>query len=109
MITGTASASEISKWIRNPKSEIRNSLSRSAVFAYGTHLESLALQVRRSVCDGKRVNAYSAASRHEEEDRANFIVHRASLNFIILNLFPYTSGHLMIVPYEHTASLGSAQ
>lgn len=38
-------------------------------------------------------------------DRENLIVHRAQKNFIILNLFPYTSGHLMIVPYEHVASL----
>ncbi len=41
------------------------------------------------------------------EDRHYLIVHRAKLNFIILNLFPYTSGHLMIVPYEHTASFPS--
>src|SRR4030095_13426020 len=40
-------------------------------------------------------------------DRENFVIYRASLNFVILNLFPYTSGHLMIVPYEHTASLAS--
>jgi len=45
--------------------------------------------------------------QHESEDRVNFILHRAPLNFVILNLFPYTSGHLMIVPYEHTASLRS--
>jgi len=38
-------------------------------------------------------------------DRENLLIHRASLNFVILNMFPYTSGHLMIVPYEHTASL----
>ena len=37
-------------------------------------------------------------------DPENFIIHRASLNFVILNLYPYTSGHLMIVPYEHTDS-----
>lgn len=38
-------------------------------------------------------------------DREYFIVYRAELNFVILNLYPYTSGHLMVVPYEHTASL----
>jgi len=41
----------------------------------------------------------------EQKDDENFVVHRAGLNFIVLNLFPYTSGHLMIVPYEHKASL----
>jgi ATP adenylyltransferase len=34
------------------------------------------------------------------------VVHRAEWNFIILNRFPYTNGHLMIVPYQHAASLG---
>jgi ATP adenylyltransferase len=41
----------------------------------------------------------------EADDRKNYIIHRDTLNFIILNLFPYTSGHLMIVPYVHEASL----
>ena len=45
--------------------------------------------------------------QQQGSDRENLIIHRASLNFVILNLFPYTSGHLMIVPYEHTASLAS--
>ena len=45
--------------------------------------------------------------QQQGSDRENLIIHRASLNFVILNLFPYTSGHLMIVPYEHTASLTS--
>jgi ATP adenylyltransferase len=39
------------------------------------------------------------------DDRASLIVHRARWNFVILNLFPYTNGHLMIVPFAHTASL----
>jgi ATP adenylyltransferase len=41
----------------------------------------------------------------EHKDIENYVVYRARLNFILLNLFPYTSGHLMIVPYEHRALL----
>jgi ATP adenylyltransferase len=42
------------------------------------------------------------------DDRGNYIVLRAERNFLILNLYPYTSGHLMVVPYEHIATLGEA-
>lgn len=41
----------------------------------------------------------------EQQDRKNNLIYRDSLNFIILNLFPYTNGHLMIVPYEHVSTL----
>jgi ATP adenylyltransferase len=41
----------------------------------------------------------------EEEDEANLIVHRGQLCFVILNLFPYTNGHLMIAPYAHLGAL----
>jgi ATP adenylyltransferase len=40
-------------------------------------------------------------------DRDFLIVYRGDKNFIILNLYPYTSGHLMIVPYEHADSLAA--
>jgi ATP adenylyltransferase len=42
------------------------------------------------------------------DDRANYIVLRAERNFVLLNLYPYTNGHLMIAPYEHVATLEEA-
>ncbi|HYL98433.1 MAG TPA: HIT domain-containing protein [Blastocatellia bacterium] len=41
------------------------------------------------------------------DDQASLIVYRGKLVYAILNLFPYTSGHLMIVPYQHTDSFVS--
>ncbi len=45
----------------------------------------------------------------EQRDAENYLVHRSRLNFVVLNLFPYTSGHLMIVPYQHQASLAAVE
>ena len=43
-----------------------------------------------------------------ERDEANFVLHRAGHNFVVLNLYPYISGHLLIVPYEHVGELDAA-
>ena len=43
-----------------------------------------------------------------ENDVANFVLHRATHNFVVLNRYPYTSGHLLIVPYEHVGELDAA-
>jgi len=40
----------------------------------------------------------------ESHDRASLILLRAEYSFVILNLYPYNSAHLMIVPYRHTAN-----
>lgn len=42
------------------------------------------------------------------EDRANFVLRRGRKNLVMLNAFPYTSGHLMIAPYAHVATLQDA-
>src|SRR5260370_27787692 len=40
----------------------------------------------------------------ERKDQESYIVHRAEHNYVMLNAFPYTSGHMMIAPYEHVAT-----
>lgn len=41
----------------------------------------------------------------QEDGVENLVVNRATHSFVILNRFPYTTGHLMIVPKVHRSSL----
>jgi ATP adenylyltransferase len=41
----------------------------------------------------------------EHRDRANLILYRSEHCFVVFNRFPYTSGHLMVVPNRHVAHL----
>ena len=41
------------------------------------------------------------------DDERTFIVHRDKHCYVILNAYPYTSGHVMVVPYQHVDQLQS--
>jgi len=41
----------------------------------------------------------------EDHDRKNYILYRGGKAFVIMNIYPYNNGHLMVVPNRHIASL----
>ena len=41
----------------------------------------------------------------QRRDPANLLLHRGRLGFVMMNLFPYNSGHLLIAPYAHASTL----
>lgn len=47
------------------------------------------------------------STARERRDEANLLLHRSAHGFVIMNLFPYNSGHLMVAPYAHVRSLES--
>ena len=50
---------------------------------------------------------YNAAS-NPSADEENLVVFRGALSLVLLNRYPYTSGHLMIAPYVHVSRLSEA-
>ena len=47
----------------------------------------------------------AVAGASAEEDRANLVLHRTDLSIVMLNLFPYNNGHLLVMPRAHKARL----
>jgi ATP adenylyltransferase len=41
------------------------------------------------------------------DDETGLVVHRGERAFVLLNKYPYASGHLMVAPYRHVGELGS--
>jgi ATP adenylyltransferase len=45
----------------------------------------------------------------QEDGPGNLIVQRGQQAFVVLNRFPYTSGHLMVLPFIHVANLDEVE
>jgi ATP adenylyltransferase len=62
--------------------------------------------VANAAADKLRDCIFCDAAKRQDDEKT-LVVHRAVSSFVILNQYPYTSGHLMIVPYKHTAELSA--
>lgn len=51
---------------------------------------------------------FCVAVKNPANDLEHFVLHRGAHNFVILNLYPYISGHLMVAPYAHLGELDGA-
>jgi ATP adenylyltransferase len=56
--------------------------------------------------EGREEGCIFCLAADSREDDARHVVHRGDRCFVMLNAFPYTSGHLMVSPHRHVASLG---
>jgi len=62
-------------------------------------------QYMAQVLAGKQPECFFCDAVAGKDDAETLVVHRGEKAFVILNRFPYTSGHVMIVPNAHVAEL----
>ena len=63
--------------------------------------------IAKAAADTPASCVFCDAQKTPARDEQNFVLHRGRHNFVILNLYPYISGHLMIAPYDHVGELNS--
>lgn len=48
---------------------------------------------------------FCSIAKAKSDDEKNLLVWRGKYCFVVMNRFPYNSGHVMVVPYKHTATM----
>jgi ATP adenylyltransferase len=59
------------------------------------------------ILSDKQPGCIFCAALAQRDDRETFIVYRGARAFVMLNKYPYNNGHLMVVPYQHSADLNA--
>ncbi len=62
-------------------------------------------QYMAQVTQGKQPECFFCDALKSSNDEETLVVYRGKNSFVILNRYPYTSGHVMIVPNAHVAQL----
>jgi ATP adenylyltransferase len=66
-------------------------------------------QYMKQAASGKQVECIFCDAATRNDDAETLVVFRGAKSFVILNRYPYTSGHVMVVPYAHVPSLGECE
>jgi len=61
---------------------------------------------RMAYIEGERTEGCLFCDKaRQRADRADLILYRGPLTYVVMNLYPYSNGHLMVVPYRHCGGL----
>ncbi|HUK57390.1 MAG TPA: HIT domain-containing protein [Nitrospiria bacterium] len=55
--------------------------------------------------EGRPKGCIFCAKIRQDDDRSNLILHRGKHSFVMMNLYPYSNGHLLVSPYRHVGSI----
>jgi ATP adenylyltransferase len=64
-------------------------------------------QYMKEAASGEQPECIFCDVANRKDDAETLVVYRGAKTFVILNRYPYTSGHIMIVPYAHVAELSA--
>ena len=61
--------------------------------------------IRRKKKPDKHVCVFCSKSKEKHNDKENLVLFRGKESFVLMNLYPYNNGHLMVTPYKHVNSI----
>ena len=68
-------------------------------------METLWTPWRMAYILGEKPEGCVLCEKHSQQhDKENLLLYRGRHCYVLMNLFPYNPGHLMIAPYKHTGS-----
>lgn len=59
----------------------------------------------KKAISGEEKGCFLCDAWQSEEPEKFWIVHKSSLSFVILNIYPYNAGHVMVAPSKHTGDI----
>ena len=61
--------------------------------------------IRRKKKSDKQGCVFCTKSKEKHNDKDNLVLFRGKESFVLMNLYPYNNGHLMVTPYKHVNSI----